>query len=201
MTTYIFSGESPAAVRQTWFISGRPSRRCSTFARSDRIRVPSPAARINTSIGFRSVCVSVINKILPQITRYAERMYKYLLSLIFRAVFKYEAGEAYRIVPDLETGIEQRAVDYPGTGNVVFVDRPVNADLFRTFVDICGGLARTDGVAVDEDIVEFQLRRIFANYLDVPPGRHTVRFARLRHQIADHDLDRPRPGDGIAHAV
>src|SRR5215204_4537422 len=42
------SGASAVAVRLTWLISGRPSSLCSTFARSDLIRVPRPAASIKT---------------------------------------------------------------------------------------------------------------------------------------------------------
>src|ERR1041385_1002980 len=47
--TVIARGSSCAAVRQTCAINGRPSSLCSTFAVTDFMRVPRPAASTSTS--------------------------------------------------------------------------------------------------------------------------------------------------------
>ena len=61
-TTTTRSTPAPSTAASTWRIMGWPATGCITFGRRERIRVPSPAARMIANVAEGPVSVVVIGK-------------------------------------------------------------------------------------------------------------------------------------------
>src|SRR2546421_22613 len=169
-------------------MSGRPPSLCRTFAVDERMRVPSPAARISMSSGEVPGCVGCCGCL--SIVASARGGHDVARARLF-VTREDDAGEFLRTVPNLLALVEQVcAHDLYLVAELFFEQVIGQPDLARTLGGVSLRLFGADGPFVDDDEVELDFGRVAADDFQMLARRVAVGLARLRHQIADDNLDR-----------
>src|SRR5947207_5672542 len=179
-------------------MSGRPPSLCRTFAVDERMRVPSPAASMSMSSGGLPGCEGCCGCL--SIVASARGGHDGARARLF-VTREDDAGEFLRTVPNLVALVEQvRAHDLGLVAELLFEQVVGQTDLARALRGVSLRLLGADGPVVDDDEVELDFGRVAADDCEVAARSVAVGLARLRHQVADENLDRRGLSDAAGHA-
>src|SRR4051812_5156380 len=153
------AGLRAVAARQTWAISGRPPSLCSTLAVRERIRVPNPAASINTSSGAGVSCKVICGCFSIECkTLDGERLFS---TPLLRAAGDDHARQLLGIVTDFLALVQQVCPhDLGFTAKGLFQQVVLHAYLVCAVGAVARGLLLCDRTIVGDDVIEADLRRV-----------------------------------------
>src|SRR5215213_662754 len=181
-------------------MSGRPPSRCSTFAVEERMRVPRPAASISMSSGELPACVEgcCCGLSIGSSARGGRGDGPRARLLV---AGEYDLRELFGAVPDLLALVEQvGAHDLRLRAELLLEEVVCEPYLSRALRGVGRGLFGADVTVVDYHEVEPDLGRVRLDDLHVLARGVAVGLARLRHQVADENLDRARRAYALGHA-
>src|SRR5215211_203405 len=177
-------------------MSGRPPSLCRTLAVDERMRVPSPAARMRMSSGALWAgegCCGCLSIGSGSACGGRRRRYRRPDGAGARLLVAGEddARELLGAVPHLLALVEQVGAHYLGLAAELLFEHVVGEPyLVRALGGVDFGLQGAHAAVVDDHEVELYLGRVRLDDLDVAARRVAVGLARLGHQVADEDFDR-----------